>query len=87
MNIANNVKAKQKFDHLKLFCECLPGNYSAMFSLSNTRLELNDLINIIIYMNFKNIVAIKKKVHSLYIEYLRSLAKCWLNDMNLYMNL
>lgn len=66
----------EQFGHPELFYECLPGNYSAMFRLSDKRLALNDLINIIIDMDFKNITAIKKKVHSLYIWYSCSLGKC-----------
>lgn len=85
MTITNNVISKQ-FGHPKLFHECLAGNYSDTLRLSDKRLVLNDLINIIIYMNIKNITAIKK-VHNLYIEYLRSLVKIWLHDMNLYLNL
>lgn len=65
----------KSFCHPKLVYVCLTGNYSVMFRLSDKRLALNDLINIIIYMNFKNITAIKK-VHSLYIWYSCSLGKC-----------
>lgn len=63
------IMSKQ-FGHPELFYECLPGNYSAMFRLSDKRLALNDLINIIIYMNFKNITAIKKKVQSVHLVFM-----------------
>jgi len=59
-----------------MFYEYLPGNYSAMFRLSDKNLALNDLINIIMDMNFKNITVIKKKVCSLYIWHSCSLEKC-----------